>query len=107
MSSIFEDCRKIVDKSDVPESKKTVAMNCIRGLEENSGNVSALIPMLLEVYFNPVEKMIIEAVKKHADDCVGKGGKVFALVKHVGWSGVIIVAIVRLEAISKAFANLF
>ena len=110
MEKLLDDCRSIVSNAKTADSKKTVAMDCIRMLEANPSNVSAIIPMLLEVYFKNGEVVaaaIDKAIATHKEGCVGKGSKLIKLLNNIGWPGVAIVAIIRIEAIVIAIQKVF
>lgn len=65
---IYEDSRAIVRgaQGKATEAKRTVAMSCIRELEKNPNNVAAILPMLLEKYFEDAPDIV---VMRHSEEC--------------------------------------
>lgn len=106
---LLEDCRNIVRGSGASESKKTVAMNCVRALETNASDVAAILPMLLEVYFVPYEKVIQDAISSHVEACSSGNKKIWflTLLTHIGWPGAAVIiaylVISNVEVLQKVF----
>lgn len=107
---LLEDCRTIVRGSGASESKKTVAMNCVRALETNASDVAAILPMLLEVYFVPYEKAIQDAISKHMEACTnslnGKKTWILTLLTHIGWPGAAVVIAYMIPDIVEALQKI-
>ena len=59
---LFDDARTMVSKANgkLSPAKKSVAMNCIRDLEHEQTNVSAMLPMILELYLQPDPATLIK-----------------------------------------------
>lgn len=106
--ALLDDCRNIVSRSDVEDSKKTVAMNCIRSLEEKADHVAAILPMLLEVYFAP---SIESAIRHHAERCSRQdnaaGFRIAGLkmLAQLPWSATVAIIALNIKTICDAVSQ--
>jgi hypothetical protein len=105
---ITNDLRQMVDRSDAESSRKTVASSLIRGYEDATNDdrdgaiqiIKLMFPMIFEIYLNQ-EQAIKKAITEHANSCV-KMGKTGVILKAIGWPGVLVVIILRLNHILDA-----